>query len=278
MNSNSFIHILIAEDNDVSRDMMAGILKTKGYTIHGAIDAESAIKVTRERPIDLALVDVNMQPKGGFHFARYVLSEGVKIPIVFITGDDSADLLMEASAVGVRQVIQKPIQPERLIQTVERLLKRRGLNPHALAVESHDSKRTPEQLMQRAIDLAAQNVADKRGGPFGAVLASAGGHILGEGVNGNTARIDPIAHAEVMAIRSATGKTGQADFADCVLYCSAQPTSIGVALIESVGIKKVYYGLTHEQIGLDITKRSKPVYEPLLSDAALEMFKVAKSS
>lgn len=277
MNAKPFINILIAEDNDVSRDMMSGILKTKGYSVHGAINAESAIKVTRERDIDLALVDVNMSPKGGFDFARYILSQGLKIPIVFITGDDSADLLMEATAVGVKQVIQKPIQPDRLVQTVERMLKRHGVNPNVLAVEKHESKHSPEDLMQRAIDLAAQNAADKKGGPFGAVLASADGEILGEGVNGGASRIDPIAHAEVMAIRRAADKQGRDDFSDCVLYCSAQPTRIGAALIESVGIKKVYFGLSHEDVGLDASKRSEPDFEPLLADKALAMFKAAKA-
>ena len=146
MNAKPFINIPIAEDNDVSRDMMSGILKTKGYSVHGAINAESAIKVTREREIDLALVDVNMSPKGGFDFARYILSQGLKIPIVFITGDDSADLLMEATAVGVKQVIQKPIQPDRLVQTVERMLKRHGVNPNVLAVEKHESKRSSQMM------------------------------------------------------------------------------------------------------------------------------------
>ena len=79
-----------------------------------------------------------------------------------------------------------------------------------------------------------------------------------------------------MAGRLAADRHGRDDFSVCVLYCSAQPTRIGAALIESVGIQKVYYGLSHEQVGLDPSKRSDPSYEALLGDEALEMFKSAK--
>ena len=122
MRENSFINILVAEDNDVSRDMMMGILRVQGFSVYGAIDGETAIKVIEDREIDMALVDVNMAPKGGFEFVKYVVAKGLKFPVVIITASDSADLLMEASALGVAKVIQKPVEPPRLIQTVERIL------------------------------------------------------------------------------------------------------------------------------------------------------------
>lgn len=131
--------------------------------------------------------------------------------------------------------------------------------------------------MQKALDMAAANVRNKTGGPFAAVLANAEGKVLGTGASKKSGRVDPIAHAEVMAIRNAADREGRADFSDCVLYCSSQPTAIGAALIESVGIKKVYYGMSHEDIGMDIGKRSKPTYEPLLTDKAKEMYKASKS-
>ena len=60
---------------------------------------------------------------------------------------------------------------------------------------------TKQELMQRAIDLAVENVK-QGGGPFGAVIAK-GGEIVAEGVNRVTLQHDPTAHAEVQAIRKA---------------------------------------------------------------------------
>jgi DNA-binding response OmpR family regulator len=280
MSEAPFINILIAEDNDVSREMMAGILRAQGYRVHGAIDGESAIKVISERAIDMALVDVNMAPKGGFEFVRYLVAKGNKLPVVIVTGDDSADMLMEASSLGVVQVIQKPVEPKRLTQTVERILRRKGFNPTPLAVTQHETKFSPEDLMAEVLKMAMENARAKKGGPYAALIASSDGQIIARGASGLNARVDPIAHAEVLAIRRAAEKLGTADLTNYVLYCTSQPTRVGEAVIASVGLSKVYYGLSREDIGTlqpGHGQNDEPVYEQIYKEAALEMFKNAKS-
>lgn len=278
MSENNFITILIAEDNDISREMMAGILKTQGYGIVHATDGDDAIAQMKEHDVDMALVDINMAPTGGFEFVKHLVVNGSKIPVAIVTGDESTDILTEASALGVAQVIQKPINPDRLLQIVSRLLKRRGLNPTPLGVSQHQSTFSHEELMQKAIDLAQRNNASGKGGPYGAVIADLSGKILGEGTNGIKSRVDPIAHAEVMAIRQAAERLGETSFSDCVMYSSSQPTQIGQALIESVGIQKVYYGLSHEDVSeiRGSVQTVQPEYEQICKNEALEMFKTAK--
>lgn len=271
----AYITILIAEDNVVSREMMASILHTQGYKTLHAGDGDEAISLIRKSAVDLALVDLNMAPTGGFEFVKYLLVNGYDIPVVVVTADDSSDMLIESSALGVQRVLQKPIQPARLLDTVSKILKRRGINPQPMAVTLHETHLTHENLMARAIEIANKNAQSKRGGPFGAVIADQEGKILGEGANGITSRSDPTAHAEVMAIRQAAERLGRSDLSDCVLYVSSEPTMIGKALIQSVGISKVYYGLSHSEISQIRTSKahlSETVYEQLGHDAAAAMF------
>jgi guanine deaminase len=273
MSEEAFINLLVAEDNDVSREMMAGVLRTQGFRVFGAIDGESAIKVVEDREIDLAIVDVNMAPKGGFEFVKFLMVKGIDIPVVIVTADDGGHVLMDATALGVAKVIQKPVEPEKLLQVVHRLLKRRGLNPQPMGVTVHDGKFLPDELMHKAILLADRNAKSKLGGPFGAVIADKDGKILGEGTNGISSRVDPTAHAEVMAIRQAADRLGRADLSECILYCSSQPTAIGQALIASVGIKTVYYGLKNDEVRA-IRKAEQPAeYKQLGHAEALEVFK-----
>jgi guanine deaminase len=188
-------------------------------------------------------------------------------------------LLTEATALGVEKILQKPVTPERLIQTVERILKRKGLNPAPLAVEGHDARHNPEEIMAQTLKLAAENAKSKKGGPYAAIVATQDGRILGTGTNGLSSRVDPTAHAEVMAIRKTAEKLGKSDLSECVLYCSSQPTRIGEALILSVGIAKVYFGLSHEDTGQIKGHKTihEPEYQQLAREQALEMFKTAKS-
>lgn len=80
---------------------------------------------------------------------------------------------------------------------------------------------TPTDALTRAIRLAADNVA-AGGGPFGAVVVSADGHVF-EGVNRVTRDNDPTAHAEVVAIRVAAAALGTFDLSGCTLYASCEP-------------------------------------------------------
>lgn len=101
--------------------------------------------------------------------------------------------------------------------------------------------------MQRAIELAHRNAQSRHGGPFGAIVADSEGRVIGEGVNGITSRADPVAHAEVMAIRQSDRAFESEPILGLTLYYgSNQP--IGKSLIESVGIEKVYYGLSHAEM------------------------------
>lgn len=81
--------------------------------------------------------------------------------------------------------------------------------------------------LERAIELATSNVADK-GGPFGAVIVTADGQAF-DGVNRVTANNDPTAHAEVTAIRNACAALGTFDLTGAVLYSSCEPCPMCLA-------------------------------------------------
>ena len=174
MSDNSFIRILIVEDNDVSRDMMAALIRTQGFDVIGAIDGETAITVIEEKPVDLILLDLNMAPMGGFEFVRYLVSKGIKIPTVIITSDESGDILVKANDLGVQQVLQKPVKPDRLHQTVHRILKGQGIKTKAIAVEAHTLSHSSEELMRKTISNAAENARKRMGGPYAAIIADTG--------------------------------------------------------------------------------------------------------
>ncbi len=269
------INILIAEDNEVSRELMGNILKTQGYNIIAASDGGEAIDALNDDVIDIALVDLNMLPKGGFEFVRHLVVNSIKIPVIIITSDDSSDILLRANELDVTRVLQKPVEPDRLISVVQHVLKRYGHNLNVIAARKYETNYTPDQLMQRAIELAERNYKSGKGGPFGAVIANEQGEILGEGASGISSRIDPTAHAEIMAIRQAAEKLGRSELSDCTLYCSSEPTMMGKALITSVDIARVYYGLSHSEINIlrDEHKHKETEYIQLNHEHATTMFK-----
>ncbi len=113
--------ILIVEDNDFVRMQISKFLQDEGYETVESSDGSDALKQIPNN-IDFAVVDVRMEPVNGFEFLRAIRSEGIKIPVILVTGDDNPDLLSESAKLDVAAVLKKPVQKDRLIKTVSRTL------------------------------------------------------------------------------------------------------------------------------------------------------------
>ena len=75
--------------------------------------------------------------------------------------------------------------------------------------------------LAHAVDLATTNV-EHGGGPFGAIIVR-GDELVSSGQNRVTRDMDPTAHAEVVAIRSACTVLGDFSLAGCALFTSCEP-------------------------------------------------------
>ncbi|MCB9988507.1 MAG: response regulator [Rhodospirillales bacterium] len=113
--------ILVVEDNDFVRMQIVGFLKGAGYETLEATEGQAALEtVLGNEGIDLAIVDVRMEPVGGFEFVKALRGREIKTPIILATGDQTPDLLEQAQKWGVGAVLMKPVEKERLLKTVER--------------------------------------------------------------------------------------------------------------------------------------------------------------
>lgn len=101
-----------------------------------------------------------------------------------------------------------------------------------------------EYYLNRAVELAARNVAEG-GRPFGAVLVK-NDQVQVEAVNSIHLSQDPTAHAEMLAIRSASQQLG-ARLDGCVIYASGQPCPMCLSAMYLCGILRVVYAASNEQ-------------------------------
>lgn len=119
--------ILIVEDNDFVRAQVARFLLDDGHAVIEAPDALQALeKIKQDKEITLSIVDVRMEPMDGFEFLRTVRGLGLETSVVLVTGDHNPDLLNEANKWGVAAVLMKPVQKDRLVKTVQRVIQTRA--------------------------------------------------------------------------------------------------------------------------------------------------------
>ena len=100
-------------------------------------------------------------------------------------------------------------------------------------------------FMQRAIELAIENVEARRGGPFAALVVR-GDSLVAEGTNLVTSTLDPTAHAEVTAIRTACRALGTFQLTGCDIYTTCEPCPMCLGAIYWSRVDRVYYAATRE--------------------------------
>jgi guanine deaminase len=144
---------------------------------------------------------------------------------------------------------------------------------------------TPNAFMARAIALSLDNVQQRGGGPFAAVVVK-DGNVVAEGANEVTATNDPTAHAEVVAIRAACRKLNSFALQGCEIYTSCEPCPMCLGAIYWARPARVYYAnsaadaaragfddaFIYEEIGRPHPERQIPMIQ-LAQDGALAAFR-----
>ena len=111
--------ILLVEDNNFVRMQIQRFLESDGYDVVEASDGLTALNLVSEE-IQLAIVDIRMEPVDGMEFVKSLRAKNNNTPVIFVTGDQSPDLLSEASQLGVTATLMKPVDKERLLKMVAR--------------------------------------------------------------------------------------------------------------------------------------------------------------
>lgn len=117
--------ILVVEDNDFVRMQIAQFLTEAGHEVVESRDGDDAM-VKLDKSVDMAIVDIRMEPTDGFEFIRSMRTFDIHIPVVLATGDNDPDILNEASLLQVGAVLMKPVERDRLVTTVDRTMRKKG--------------------------------------------------------------------------------------------------------------------------------------------------------
>ena len=118
--------ILLVEDNEMNRDMLSRRLERRGYEVVMAMDGEQAVALAQSAAPDLILMDMSLPVLNGWDATRRIKGAPAtqSIPIIALTAHAMADDREKAMAAGCDDYDTKPVDLERLLPKIERLLKR----------------------------------------------------------------------------------------------------------------------------------------------------------
>lgn len=117
-------NILLVEDNEMSRDMLARRLKRRDYHVVTAVDGVEALQIAFEIRPDLILMDLSLPVLDGWEASMQLKSDSrtKDIPIIALTAHAMAGDEIRARAVGCDEFETKPVDFPRLLAKMESLL------------------------------------------------------------------------------------------------------------------------------------------------------------
>jgi two-component system, OmpR family, phosphate regulon response regulator OmpR len=116
-------HVLLVDDDQKIRDLLARYLTENGFRVTAAPDAAQARAALRGLSFDIILLDVMMPGENGLDLARD-LKATRPIPICMLTARCEPEHRIEGLEAGVDEYMQKPFEPRELLLRLRNILKR----------------------------------------------------------------------------------------------------------------------------------------------------------
>jgi CheY-like chemotaxis protein len=112
--------VLLIEDNDDGREMMAMMLACYGYPVQHAADGLQGLELAASSQPDLALVDIGLPGLDGFEVARRLRADPATrdIKLIALTGYGSAEDLQRVLEAGFDLHLVKPVDIDHLMQVI----------------------------------------------------------------------------------------------------------------------------------------------------------------
>ena len=123
MNASKPPKILIADDNDLMRSLLRGILRSENYnTINEAKNGLQAVAAVDQHRPDLVFLDVMMPEMDGLEALRAIKEKYPATLVVMITGNPSKENVEESIQNGASGFIIKPFNSAKVLDTLNRVL------------------------------------------------------------------------------------------------------------------------------------------------------------
>jgi DNA-binding NtrC family response regulator len=119
--------ILIAEDDDLTLELLATVLRSAGHDVTAVADGGEALDEIARAPFDLVVGDVQMPRASGLELLDALQAHAPETPLILVTAYANPGAAMDAIARGAADYLAKPVDVVALRTTVARALERKRL-------------------------------------------------------------------------------------------------------------------------------------------------------
>jgi two-component system nitrogen regulation response regulator NtrX len=120
-------HLLLIDDDPNTLASLSRAFRLAGYEATVCDSAARALELIRAERFDLIFSDVVMPGKDGISLLQDLKAAGVTTPVVMISGQASVETAVRATRLGAVDFLEKPLSTEKLLVTIENVLRLRHL-------------------------------------------------------------------------------------------------------------------------------------------------------
>lgn len=187
MNNNN--HILVVDDEPLTRQSLYEILKFEGYRVTTAKDGLEALQLIEKSPPDIIIADMKMPRMDGLQLLEETKAKGLEIAVILITGYGSIETAVEAMRKGAFDYITKPIVDSEIKVVIQKIINQQELIEENRLLR----ERLAATTRQRFHNIIGQNSKMQKIYGMIEVVANSNATILVRGESGTGKRL--IAHA-----------------------------------------------------------------------------------
>lgn len=116
--------VLLVEDNEMNRDMLSRRLVRRGFEVIFAVDGQQGVDLAKSESPDIILMDMSLPVIDGWEATRRVKADDVTkgVPVIGLTAHAMSGDREKAIEAGCDDYDTKPVELERLIGKMEKLL------------------------------------------------------------------------------------------------------------------------------------------------------------
>jgi diguanylate cyclase (GGDEF)-like protein/PAS domain S-box-containing protein len=266
--------VLVVDDQEIMRDLLSRNLQIQGHRVLTVTNGHDALRIVREHPIELVLLDVMMPEISGLEvLARLKAdSETLDIPVLVLSADSDIDQIVACINLGAEDYLVKPFNPILLRARVTTSLERHRLRARERAYQATLEDRIAERTAlaeQRAASLQQSEAALRRQTAlFQLILKSMGDGVVVVDTLGQLVHINPAATEILGAHLASILPSSAVDPAPPPLYTSQRqpipPEELPLAqAIRGVSVRgvEVLVAEMADAVGQWLSINARPLFE-----------------
>jgi CheY-like chemotaxis protein len=117
--------ILIVDDDEMDRVLLSHLLGEAGHELRFASDGLAALETFLREPADLVVTDIAMPELNGMQLIRALHDDDPWVRIIAVSGTSAVNL-ERAKELGALAVLEKPLDPQKLLEAVQKALDDHG--------------------------------------------------------------------------------------------------------------------------------------------------------